>query len=485
MTDTPENTSEQLDSTKSSQPSSHPKSYDEIPTEGPVLDDDYALNPSFVRDVIDALERGDRDLLYQLIHPLHAADVADLLGLVSAYDRSQLIKQLGGVLEADVLTELDDDVRDAVLEEMHPRDIATVVENIDSDDAVQLIEDLPEQDRKNVLELVSKGDRTTVEIALTYEEDSAGRLMQHELVTVPPYWNVGQVIDHMRETEGLPNQFFEIYVVDEKFYPVGCVPVSRLLKTKRQVAIKDIMDDEQHLVPVNEDQGEVAYLFNQYHLLSAAVVNDDGRLVGMITVDDIVDVIKEEDTEDILALGGVKADGLSDGVLKTTQRRFSWLLINLATAILASVVIAFYDATIEKFVALAILMPIVASMGGNAGTQTLTVAVRAIATRDLTSANAFRIFMREVMVGGLNGFLFAVVMGVIGAFWFDNVTLGLVLGGAMIVNLLFAGAAGILVPLGLQRAGADPAIASTVFVTTVTDMIGFFVFLGLGAYALT
>ncbi len=462
-----------------------PSSYAEIPSDAPVLDSDYALNSTFVRSVIDALDAGDGDRVRRLVLPLHAADLADLLGLIRATERRNLLSLIGSELNPDVLSELDEDVRGDVLKQLEPPVIATAIQAMDSDDAVQLIEDLTLEERDTVLEYVPGIDRAAVEQSLAYEEDCAGRLMQHEMVTVPPYWNVGQVIDHTRATGGLPEQFFEIYVVDESFHPLGRVPLSRLMQAKRDVNVRELMDTEQTLIPAVMDQGEVAYIFNQYHLLSAAVTNDDGRLVGMITVDDIVNVIQEEDTEDILYLGGVKEEGLSDGVLKTTQRRFSWLLINLATAILASVVIALFDATIEKYVALAILMPIVASMGGNAGTQTLTVAVRAIATRDLTPSNAVRIIFREVMVGGLNGIMFAILMGAVGAFWFQSTILGVILAGAMIANLLCAGAAGILVPLGLQRAGMDPAIGSTVFVTTATDLVGFFVFLSLGALALS
>lgn len=461
-----------------------PKSGSDVASVSSILDEDYALNPTFVSSVVDALSVADTELVSRLVTPLHAADFADLIGLIGPRDRAALLQMLGHELDPDVLTELDEDVRDVVLKDLEPQDIARIVEEIDSDDAVQLIEDLPPDERASVLEYVSVDDRTAVEHGLTHVEDSAGRLMQQEIVTVPPFWNVGQVIDHMRGTEGLPDHFFEIYVVDESFHPTGCVPISRLMQAQRDKPIRELMDTDQHTIPTTMDQGEVAYLFNQYHLLSSAVVNTDGRLVGMITIDDIVDVIKEEDTEDIYALGGVTAEGLSDGVFKTSQRRFSWLLVNLATAILASVVIAIFEEAIQEIVALAILMPIVASMGGNAGTQTLTVAVRAIATRDLTPSNAFRIIMREVMVGGVNGLLFAILMGVIGGLWFESLVLGLVLAVAMIITLICAGAAGILVPLGLQRSGADPAIASTVFVTTVTDLIGFFVFLGLGGMLL-
>lgn len=452
--------------------------------EHPVHGEDYALNPSFVRGVIDALDQGDDEKTRRLLLPLHAADIADLLGLVSGSERRELMRLLSHDLDPDVLVELDPDIRDDVLKQLEHSVIAAAVQAMESDDAVHLVEDMPHEERKAVLKHVPQIDRAAVEQAMTYGEDCAGRLMQREVMTVPPFWTVGQVIDHMRESKGLPDLFFEIYVVDESFHPIGSIPISRLMQAQRTVAITALMDTEIHLVPAALNQDQLAYLFHQYHLLSAAVVNEDQRLVGMVTIDDIVDVIKEEDTEDILALGGVKDEGLSDGVITTTKRRFSWLLINLATAILASIVIAFFDATLERFVALAILMPIVASMGGNAGTQTLTVAVRAIATRDLTPSNAMRIIVREVLVGGLNGILFAMVMGMVGGLWFQSWIIGGVLAAAMLINLICAGAAGILVPLGIQRSGADPALASTVFVTTVTDLIGFFVFLSLGALAL-
>ena len=466
------------------QATARPPSYSGISGNAPILDEGHALSPAFVRAVIDALGAGDEATFDQLIAPLHAADLADLLGLVTAAERRQLVKLLSSNLNPEVLSELDEDVREDVLRQLEPKVIARALQEMDSDDAVQVIEDLTREERDSVLAYVPKVDREAVEQALSFGEFTAARLMQREFVTVPPFWNVGQVIDYMRSAAEVPDQFFEVYVVDEDFHPIGSVPTSKLLQSRRTVPLREILESDIYRIPAPMNQEEVAYLFNQYHLLSAPVVDDDGRLVGMITVDDIVGVIQEETTEDILALGGVQEEGMSDGVLTITRRRFSWLFVNLATAIVASAVIAIFDEVIEKFVALAILMPIVASMGGNAGTQTLTVAVRALATRDLTPANAFRIIWREVLVGGLNGILFALVMGLAVVFWFESIVLGLVIAGAMVVNLLCAGAAGILVPLGLQRAGADPAIGSTVFVTTVTDVIGFFVFLGLGAYVL-
>jgi len=318
--------------------------------------------------------------------------------------------------------------------------------------------------------------------------------MQREVFAAPAYWTVGQIIDRLRSSEDLPDRFYEVFVVDPTFKPIGAVPLSTLLKKPRETIIEDIMTDrELRLIPVDMDQEEVAYLFEQYNLISAPVVDDAERLVGMITVDDVVEIVHEETHEDMLALGGVDADdGLSDTVLETVRSRFSWLAVNLGTAILASLVISLFDGAISQVVALAVLMPIVASMGGNAGTQTLTVAVRSLATKDLTGSNAVRIIWRETIVGGLNGFLFAIIMGGLAGVWYflttgddmQSMKLGGVVGVSMIINLLAAGLAGILVPLGLQRAGADPAVSSAVFVTTVTDVVGFFVFLGLAAVVL-
>lgn len=450
----------------------------------PHLDEGLSLSPEFVRAVVEALDTQDGARVRELVQPLHAADFADLLGLVRPQERDAIIAVMGEDLDPEVLIELEDDVRDDVLDQIEPAVIAEAVTTLDSDDAIYLLEDLETDRQQEILEQLPRKDRAAVELGLQYPEYSAGRLMQRDVVAVPPFWTVGQVIDYLRKTDSLPEAFFEIFVVDPGLHPVGTIPTSRLMRKKRSVPVEEIMDKQQHLIAADTGQEEVAYLFQQYHLISTAVVDNDNRLVGMITVDDIVEVIQEENEEDVLALGGVGDESLTDSVLETTRHRFSWLFVNLITAVLASIVISLFEQSIEKVVALAILMPIVASMGGNAGTQSLTVAVRALATRDLTPTNAARIVWRECLVGGLNGVLFAVLMGGLAAFWFASPVLGFVVGVAMIINLAMAGFSGILVPLSLQRMGADPALASTVFVTTVTDVVGFFVFLGLASIVL-
>ncbi|HXI87904.1 MAG TPA: magnesium transporter [Parvularculaceae bacterium] len=462
--------------------------------EGSHLGEDQTLAEAFIDSVSEAVEAGDAARVKALSAELHPADLADLLGLLSEDDRERLIELLGGALPAEVLAELDPDIRESVVLAMPAEKVAEAVADLDTDDAAFVLEDLDEEKRAEILAEVPVTDRLALHAALDYEEESAGRLMQREFFAAPAYWTVGQIIDRLRSAEDLPDRFYEVFVIDPAFKPIGAVPLSTLLKNNRDARIESLMTDrELRPVPVGMDQEEVAYLFEQYNLISAPVVDDGGRLVGMITVDDVVEIVHEETHEDMLALGGVEADtGLSDTVIETVRSRFSWLAVNLATAILASIVIALFDGVIAKVVALAVLMPIVASMGGNAGTQTLTVAVRSLATKDLTPANAMRIIWRETIVGGVNGFLFALVLGGLAGLWYystsgdldTGVEIGVVAGAAMIINLLAAGVAGILVPLGLQRAGADPAVSSAVFVTTVTDVVGFFAFLGLATLVL-
>lgn len=448
-------------------------------------DEGYALNPEFVDSVCEALDAGDRDRVGDLLLKLHAADQADLLGLVRPSERQRLIRLMGDLLDPDVLSDVEEDIRDELVEVMDTEHLASAVTELETDDAVHLIEHLDEERREEVLELVSEGDRVAVEFGLGHAEETAGRLMQREVVTAPEYWSVGQTLEHIRTSTDLPRQFFEVFVVDARFHAVGTIVMSRLMREDPEAILIDIMQSKQTLIPASMDEEEVAYLFHQYHLISAAVVDENERIIGMITVDDIVGVVHQAASEDMFALAGVSEESaLSDSVIETTRSRFSWLFINLLTAIIASIVIAFFEDTIQEIVALAVLMPIVASMGGNAGTQTLTIAVRALATKDLTPTNAFRIVVREVVVGGVNGILFAILMGVIGGLWFGQIEIGLVLGCAMIVNMILAGLAGILVPIGLDRAGIDPAVSSTVFVTTVTDIVGFFVFLGLATLVL-
>ena len=446
---------------------------------------DTPLTPDFVNRVMKALDRGDATIVCELVAPLRPADQAELLELVRPDELRLLVQMLGNDLDPEVLSELEEAVRDDVIELMAPKDIAAAIQEMDSDDAVYVLEDMDEDEQREVLDQMEPHEREVIERTLEYPEDSAGRIMQRELVAVPPFWDVGQTIDFMRDAGDLPDDFYEIFVVDPSYQPVGTVPLSRLLRTKRPVTIADIMDDEQTLISVSMDREDVARLFEKYDLISAAVVDENDRLVGVVTVDDIVEIIAEEASEDIRRLGGiVSEESVSDTVMETTRNRFSWLFVNLLTAILASLVIAIFDGTIEQMVALAVLMPIVASMGGNAGTQTMTVAVRALATRDLVPLNTGRIVTREVMVGLLNGIVFAVLMGTAGGLWFQDFLLGGVLAAAMIINMVLAGLAGILVPLALDRFGADPAIASSVFVTTVTDVVGFFAFLGLAGLVL-
>ncbi|MEL7485640.1 MAG: magnesium transporter [Pseudomonadota bacterium] len=453
--------------------------------------EDRTLSEVYVRSVADAIAAGDGAQARALCDELHPADFADLIGLLDEEQRIGLIDLFGGDLDGEVLAELDPDLTESVVKSMQPERVAEAVTELDTDDAAFILEELDEEKRAEILAEVPVSDRIALNAAFDYPEDSAGRLMQREVFAAPAYWTVGQIIDRLRGSEDLPDRFFEVFVVDPTFKPIGEVPLSTLLRAQRDVVVSDLIPEgEQRLIPVLMDQEDVAYLFEQYNLISAPVVDESERLVGMVTVDDVVEIVHEETHEDMLALGGVVSDtGLSDTVFETVRSRFSWLAINLGTAIMASLVIALFDAAIAQVVALAVLMPIVASMGGNAGTQTLTVAVRSLATKDLTGSNAARIIWREALVGGFNGVAFAVIMGALAGVWYAStsgdqtaaVKLGFVVGAAMIINLLCAGLAGILIPLGLQRAGADPAVSSAVFLTTVTDIVGFFVFLGLAA----
>ena len=446
------------------------------------------------RDVVDAavvqaLDSGDKESLTELVSGLHHADVADVVERLDPERRDQLLHAMGDDLPPEVLAELDYAVLEDVLEEMDFKRIAAAVRELDTDDAVLIVDELEEPDQKKVLQAIPAPDRRLIEQSLAYPEDSAGRLMQRHVVTVPTHWTVGETIDFLRaeadrDAESLPEAFYDIFVVDPSHHPVGAIHLSHLLRSNRRIMVADIMQTEMKLIPVTMDQEEVAFLFRQRDLVSAPVVDEAQRLVGAITIDDVVDVIHEEHEEDLLALAGVGEDDLYAAAIDTTKARFSWLLVNLLTAVLASLVIGLFEATLQQVVALAILMPIVASMGGNAGTQTLTVAVRALATRELTATNAYRVIGKEVLVGAINGALFAVITGVVAWLWFQDQTIGLIIAMAMIVNLIVAGLAGASIPLLLDRAGVDPAIASSVFLTTVTDVVGFFAFLGLAALIL-
>ncbi len=441
-----------------------------------------AIDPAFVTRLVEALDAQEPKPIRALTRDLHAADLADVLEAMEQPDRVRLIAALGRSFDVEALAELDEAVRDELMEALPNEVIASAIKKLDTDDALYLIEDLEDDDQREILSKVSKEDRAALSRGLDYDEYTAGRLMKTEFVAVPVSWTVGQATDHIRTERHLPDEFIEVYVVDPAFHLVGTVPVSRLLRTAREKKIEAIMDDEQTVFKVTDPQNDVAYKFEKYNLVSAAVTDEGGRLTGMLTADDIVEVIQEEAEEDMLHLGGVGSEeAITDTVFDTTKSRFGWLFVNLLTAILASWVISLFDATLEQMVALAILMPIVASMGGNAGTQTMTVAVRALATRNLSPINALKVATREGAVGLINGLLFAVIMGVFAWVWFGSDQLGLVIGAAMVINLVAAAMAGILVPLALDHYDIDPAISSGTFVTTVTDVVGFFAFLGLAA----
>lgn len=428
-----------------------------------------------------AVEAGDRDTIRSLTSDLRAPDFAEAIEYLDRDDRIRLINILGDDFDYAVFSELDETVRDDLSEELPNSLLAKAVTELDTDDAAYLIGNLEESDRQEIYEQIPFEDRAALERNFEYEEDTAGRIMQSEYVAVAPFWTVGRVIDYMRESEELPDTFSEIFVVDPGFKVLGAVQLSRILRTKREVPVSEIMNPDRYQIMATEDQEDVARQFRKYDLMSAPVVDENERLVGVITVDDVVDVIQDEAEEDMLALGGVGDETLTDSVYWTVRSRVPWLVVNLGTAILASLVIQQFDATIEQMVALAVLMPIVASMGGNAGTQTLTVAVRALAVREITMTNAWQVIGKETLVGSFNGLLFAVLAGAVVWLWFGDLLLATVLASAMVINLIIAGIAGAMIPIGLSRSGVDPAIASGVFLTTVTDVVGFFSFLGLAA----
>ncbi len=440
----------------------------------------YSLNRKNMTAIFDAVEIGDRDALIALMEPMHAADIADMLEQVDAADRRALVQLYDLEFDGDILSELEEGIREEIIVYLKPEVLAEAVRDLDSDDVVDLLEDLEEVQQAAILDALDDTDRLAVEQSLNYPEYSAGRLLQREVVMAPEHWTVGQAIDFLRNEDELPEQFYHVVLVDPRLHPVGNVTLGKLMSSKRAVKLIDIVEDVFQVIPVTQEESDVAYAFNQYHLISAPVVDEENRLVGVITIDDAMAVLDDEHEEDILRLAGVgEESSLSDTVIETTRQRLPWLGVNLITAILASGVIALFEDTISSFVALAVLMPIVASMGGNAGTQSLTVAVRAIATKDLTGANVWRVIRREILVGAINGLVFAAVMGIVGIIWFGSPVLGYVIALAMIINLVVAGLAGTGVPVLLEKIGVDPALASGAFVTTVTDVVGFFAFLGL------
>ena len=447
-----------------------------------VLDEDNRLRPRFVRQVLDAVADGDDETARGLVAVLHPADIADLIELTPADERADLIAALAGIVDADVYAEMNEHVREDMIDEMEPQQVADLAAQLDTDDAVAILEDLEEDEQRAVLRAMEPDDRAAVEEALTYPEESAGRLMQRDLIAVPAHWTVGQVIDYLRSGDELATDFWEVFVVSPVHHPVGTCKLSTILRSPRSVLVSDIMMRKQTLIPVDLDQEEVALKFQKYALISAAVVDPAGRLVGMITVDDIVHIIQEEAGEDALLLSGAGDGDINEPVFETYKSRVRWLAANLMTALVASSIIRLFEHSIERLAVLAVLMPIVAGVGGNAGTQTLAVTVRAIATNQLTGSNRWRAVGREMRVAAMNGLTIALLVGTAVTLLLGSAQLGMVIAAAMMANIVVAGLAGVLVPLTMERYGADPAVASSVFVTMVTDSMGFLAFLGLATW---
>ena len=441
-------------------------------------DEENRLKPDYLRAVREALEEGDKGAVYDLVEPLHPADIADLLELLERDERHGLAAAITDLMSSEVIAELNDHVREDMMEALPAASVAAIAEQLETDDAVQLIEDLEPEDQRAVLAALDAEDRAAIESALAYPEETAGRLMSRDFVAVPEHMTVGNLIDFLREEGDLTNDFFEVFVVDHAHHPVGTCALSWILRTPRSVALSDVMKRDQTLIPVTMDQEEAALMFQKYALISAAVVDESGRLVGQMTVDDVVHIISEEAGEDVLLLSGAGDGDINEPIREAYAARVRWLIANLGTALVASLIIAMFGAAIEQLVALAVLMPIVASIGGNAGTQTMAVAVRAIAMNQLTQANTGRILWREMRVALLNGATVAVLIGIATALLFTPM-LGAVIAAAMVINVAIAGLAGVLVPVIFERLKQDPAVASSVFVTMITDSMGFFAFLGL------
>lgn len=450
-------------------------------------EDSEYLQDSDISDILQALSSEDMQRVEELLGELSPGEVAEVLTKVTGDTRHYLVDNYANSFAPEVFLYLNDSIRVTVLGELAPRRVAQIINDLESDDALDLILPLPEEQRQKIIHHLSTKTRLNLEQGLRYPDSSAGRLMQREFVAVPRFWTVGKTLDYFRASataDELPDEFFDIILIDPAYHVIGEVPLYELVQATRSIKLEDLKIAEVPTIPATMDQEEVAHIFRREGIKSAPVVDENDRLVGVITIDDILDVIDEEAGEDILKLGGVGQDDMHSAILRTTQARFKWLFVNLITAVLASLVVAQFEATIQEIVALAVLMPIVASMGGNAGTQSLTIAVRALATRELSTTNMMRVIGKETLVGTLNGALFAIISGLLAALWFANPALGAVIGIAMIVNLLCAGFFGALIPIAIQRVGGDPAISSTVFLTTITDIVGFFAFLGLAALIL-
>jgi magnesium transporter len=444
----------------------------------------YFIGKDKMAVVRSALASGNRTNLTEALEPLHPADIADLIEQLSTTDRARFIRLYDNKFYGDILSEIDEHIREQVISELNPDVLAEAVRDLESDDVVDLVEDLEEKQKETILDALEEGDRLAVQSLLRYPEQSAGRLMQREVVMAPEHWSVGMAMDFLRNNANLPEQFYHIVLVDPRLHPVGNVSLGKLMSSKRSVLLQTIIEDAFQVIPADQDEAEVAYAFNQYHLISAPVIDRENRLVGVITIDDAMVVLDEELEEDIMLLAGVGDGSVSDTIIETVRGRLPWLAVNLVTAILASIVIAQFEETIAQFVVLAILMPIIASMGGNAATQSLTMAVRAIATKDISSTNIGRVIRREIGVGVLTGLIFALSMGLIGVIWFGTAMLGVVIALSMLINLTVANLAGTTIPVLLDKLGIDPALASGAFVTTVTDVVGFFAFLSIAGILL-
>ena len=442
----------------------------------------FEFNKEYIKVVTDKISSNDADFILNSFKEMHPADAADIIEHLSQNDREKLIKLNNFKIDPNVFIELNESIQTEIIKYLSIESIVYILKNLESDDAIQILENLDEENKNEILRSLPPKDRFVLLESLSYPEDSAARIMQREFTAIPSNWSVGQTIDYLRENKDLPEEFLEIFIVDNEFKPIGTVPSSKVLRTSRDSKMITIMNESQLSIPVDMDREEVGHLFENYNLNSACVVDKNNRLVGMITSDDVLTVLKEEAEEDALRLAGVGNEEITDGVLKKTKRRFNWLLLNLFTAIIASIVIGFFQEDIEKVVALAVLMPIVASMGGNAGMQTLAVTIRTIATNELTKNNFTENILKEFTIGILNGLIFAIISAVVVLVWFNDPTLSLIIAISMVLNMIVAGLFGILVPITLKKIDIDPAIASSVFVTTITDVIGFLSFLGIGAF---
>jgi magnesium transporter len=440
------------------------------------------FNKEFISTFSNNIENRNVDFINQTLNDLHAADIANLIENLNIETRTKLIEIESFNIDPEIFIELNESVQSEVLQQLSIESLTKIIRRLESDNAIKILENLNKESKEKVLEKLPPKDKFLLQEGLSYPEDSAARIMQREFTAVPSNWTVGQTIDYLREDKDLPEEFLEIFIVDNDFKPIGTVPSSRVLRTPRDSKMNSIMAEMPVLISVNMDKEEVGHAFENYNLVSAGVVNKENKLVGMITADDVVTVVQEEAEEDALRLAGVGDEEITDSVLLKTKRRFNWLLLNLFTALLATWVISFFGASIEQMVALAFLMPIVASMGGNAGMQTLAVTIRAIATQELSKSNFNRVVGKEFLIGILNGIIFAIITAIIVQLWFKDINLSLLIGISMILNMIVAGLFGILVPVSLKKMNIDPALASSVFVTTITDVIGFLSFLGLGSY---